>query len=288
MTSFEPFIGNVNFAEAPRWHDGRLWYSDFYQHRVYAVDIDGQRETMVEFPGQPSGLGWMPDGSLLIVSMIERKVMRWTLGADGVGVLSEHADVGSIAAFHCNDMIVDASGNAYVGNFGWDLAGEGFDAVVPADLALVRPDGSTEVAATDLVFPNGMVITPDGTTLIVGETFGAQYRAFDIGADATLSNDRVWAAVPNTAPDGCDLDAEGAIWFADALSGSVVRVTEGGEITDTIPTGTGCFACCLGGADGRTLFALCAPDSHPDVVEPEALGSIMRTTVDVPSAAHSG
>ncbi len=288
MTAFEPFIDDVNFGEAPRWHEGRLWYSDFFQRRVYAVADDGSRETMVEFPGQPSGLGWMPDGSLLIVSMIDRKVMRWVTGADGVGELSEHADLGSIATAHCNDMIVDTSGNAYVGNFGWDLHRDGFDTIVPADLALVRPDGSTEVAAGGLRFPNGMVITPDGTTLIVGETFGAQYRAFDIAADATLSNERVWASMPGTAPDGCDLDADGAIWFADAISGSVVRVKEGGEITDSLDTGTSCFACCLGGDDGRTLYAFCAPDSHPDVAGAEALGSIKRTTVDVPSAAHAG
>lgn len=279
MPIFETFIDGIDFAEAPRWHDGRLWYSDFYQHGVYAVDETGNREVMVEFAGdaQPSGLGWMPDGSLLIVSMVDRKVMRW---ADGS--LTEHADLGHIATFHCNDMVVDVDGNAYVGNFGWDLHQEGFESPRPADLALVRPDGSVEIAARDLLFPNGMVITPDRSTLIVGETFGSQYRAYDIAADATLSNDRVWASVPDTAPDGCDLDAEGAIWYADALGGNVVRVLEGGEITDTIPTGTGVFACALGGDDGRTLFALCAPGSAPHEVAGKAEGSIMRTTVDVP------
>ena len=281
MTTFEPFIDGIDFAEAPRWHDGRLWYSDFYQHKVYAVDSEANRETMVEFAGdaQPSGLGWMPDGSLLIVSMVDRKVMRWADGA-----LTEHADLSGIATFHCNDMVVDQAGNAYVGNFGWDIVTEGFDNITPADLALVRPDGSVEVAASGLAFPNGMVITPDGSTLLVGETFGAQYRAFDIAADATLSNDRVWASVPNTAPDGCDLDAEGAVWFADALSGNVVRVTEGGEITDTVATGGGVFACALGGDDGRTLFALCAPGSAPHDVEGKAAGSIKTMRVDVPSA----
>ena len=281
MTTFEPFIDGIDFAEGPRWHDGRLWYSDFYQHRVYAVDMDGNRETMIEFPGDPSGLGWMPDGSLLIVSMVDRKVMRW---ADGV--LTEHADLNGIATFHCNDMIVDGAGNAYVGNFGWDLHGEGIEGFTPSDLALVRPDGSVEVAATGLLFPNGMVITPDGSTLIVGETFGAQYRAFDIASDATLSHERVWASIPDTAPDGCDLDAEGAIWFADALLGNAVRVNEGGEVTHTISTGTQVFACALGGDDGRTLFALCAPGSAPADVEGKAAGSIKRITVDVPSAAH--
>jgi sugar lactone lactonase YvrE len=280
MTTFEPFIGGIDFGEGPRWHDGRLWYSDFFQHRVSAVDMAGNRETMIEFPGQPSGLGWMPDGSLLIVSMLDRKVMRWADGA-----LTEHADLNDIATFHCNDMIVDGAGNAYVGNFGWDIFTDGSE-ITPADLALVRPDGSVEVAATGLLFPNGMVITPDAKTLIVGETFGARYRAFDIADDATLGNERVWAGVPGTAPDGCDLDAEGAIWFADARGGNVVRVTEGGEVTHTVPTDTRVFACALGGDDGRTLFAVCAPGSSPAEVGGKASGSIKRMTVDVPSAAH--
>lgn len=282
MPTFEPFIGGVDFGEAPRWHDGRLWYSDFYQHRVYTVDEHAERKTVVQFEngGQPSGLGWMPDGSLLIVSMIDRKVMRW---ADGS--LTEHADLGHIATFHCNDMIVDAAGNAYVGNFGWDIVDD-FENTTAADLALVRPDGATEVAASGLLFPNGMAITPDGSTLLVGETFGGQYRAYDIAADATLSNGRVWASVPGTGPDGCDLDAEGAIWYADAINGNVVRVREGGEITDTIPTGTGVYACVLGGDDGRTLFALCAPGAAPHEVAGRGEGSIMRTTVDVPAARH--
>ena len=281
--TFEPFIDGIDFAEAPRWHDGRLWYSDFYQHTVFAVDSDGNRESIVRFPGdgQPSGLGWMPDGSLLIVSMVDRKIMRLANGS-----LTEHADLSRVAPFHCNDMVVDRSGNAYVGNFGWDIFALGYDAIAPADLALVRPDGSIEIAASGLTFPNGMVITPDGATLIVGETFGAQYRAYDIAADATLSNERVWASVPDTAPDGCDLDADGGIWFADALGNRVVRVTEGGVITHSVSTGEGVFACVLGGDDGRTLFALCAPGSDPAEVAGKAEGSIKVMTVDVPSAQH--
>lgn len=283
MTTFDTFIDGLDFGEGPRWHDGRLWYSDFYQHKVYAVDADGNRETMVEFPGdaQPSGLGWMPDGSLLIVSMLDRKVMKWAGGA-----LTEHADLSHIAGFHCNDMSVDANGNAYVGNFGWDIVTD-FANVTPADLALVRPDGSTEVAASGLLFPNGAVITPDGSTLIVGESFGAQYKAFDIADDATLSNERVWASTPEMAPDGCDLDAEGGMWFADALGQQVVRVVEGGEITHKVPTGDGCYACVLGGDDGRTLFALCAPGSAPHEVEGKAAGSIRKMTVDIPSSRHA-
>ena len=170
MAAFELFLDGLDFGEGPRWHDGRLWYSDFYQHRVYAVGEDGERETILELPdgAQPSGLGWMPDGSLLLVSMLDRTVLRF---ADGE--LSEHADLSDIATFHCNDMVVDTAGNAYVGNFGWDIVTD-FRNVTPAKLALVRPDGSTEAVADDLLFPNGAVITPDGATLIVGESFGAR------------------------------------------------------------------------------------------------------------------
>ncbi len=280
MTTVEVFLDGLDFGEGPRWRDGHLWYSDFYQHAVYRVDGAGERTTVVELPdaGQPSGLGWMPDGSLLIVSMLDRTVLRFA-----EGVLTTHADLGAIATFHCNDMVVAADGSAYVGNFGWDIATDP-RSVTPAKLALVRPDGSTAVAADDLLFPNGMLITPDGSTLIVGESYGARYRAYDVADDGSLSNEREWASVPKTAPDGCDLDADGGIWFADALGGRVVRVLEGGEITDSVEVGDGCFACVLGGDDGRTLFALCGPGSHPDAVAGKGLGSIRTFDVDVPAA----
>lgn len=281
---FAPFVDGVDFGEGPRWHDGRLWYSDFFQQRVYAVDPAGNRETMIEFPGRPSGMGWMPDGTLLIVSMNDRSVMRYDETKLEGARLSLHADLSHIATDKCNDMVVDAVGNAYVGNFGWDLEADGFANPAPADLALIRPDGSTEVAASGLMFPNGAVITPDGSTLIVGETFGGQYRAYDIADDATLSNERVWAEVPNTAPDGCDLDADGGIWFADAMNARVVRVVEGGAITDTIDTGMSCFACRLGGDDGRTLYALCAPSAEPDKATGSGAGAILQTLVDVAAA----
>ncbi len=278
MSDLSVFAEGVDFGEGPRWHDGKFWYSDFYQHTVYSIGSDGVRESIVEVPGQPSGLGWMPDGSMLIVSMTDRKVLRF----DGES-LTEHADLSDIASWHCNDMIVDASGNAYVGNFGWDLERLGFDGIAPSDLALVRADGSVEVAASGLVFPNGSVITPDGATLIVGETFGGQYQAFDIADDATLSNPRVWASVPGCAPDGCTLDNAGGIWFADAANNRVVRVVEGGEITNEISTGTGTFACMLGGADGKTLFILTAPGSDPADVADKGEGIIYTTRVEYPA-----
>ena len=204
-------VDGIDFGEAPRWHDGRLWYSDFHQHTVYAVTPAGDREAIhADLDDRPSGLGWMPNGDLLVVAMLSKRVWR-----ESGGSLVEHADLSAIATGPCNDMVVDAAGRAYVGNFGYDFDGGAPFAL--ADLALVRPDGSTSVAATGLAFPNGSVVTDDGSTLIVGESFGGAYTAFDVGADGSLTNRRRWADTPDMAPDGCTLDAEGAIWFADVL-----------------------------------------------------------------------
>lgn len=205
----------IDFGEGPRWHDGRLWYSDFYQHRICSIGVDDDRRIEFEdLADQPSGLGWLPDGSLLVVFMQTRIVVR-----EENGMLVTHADISHLTKFMANDMVVHENGNAYVGNFGFDFAhGEAYQ---PADLVLVRPDGSAETAAKDLAFPNGCVITPDGGTLIVGETFGSGYQAFTINADGTLSDKRQWAKVDGTFPDGCALDDDGGIWFADALGGQV-------------------------------------------------------------------
>jgi len=273
-------VDGIDFGEGPRWHEGELWYSDFYQHAIYAVTSAGVRRTVFgDLPDRSSGLGWMPDGSLLAVAMTSRKLWRSVDGAP----FTEHADLLSVATWHCNDMVVAADGTAYVGNFGFDLEGGGTPA--EATLARVAPDGTVSVAAEGLRFPNGAVITPDGTTLIVGETMRADYVAFDIAADGSLANQRVWAETPGMFPDGCCLDADGAIWFADALGSQVVRVKAGGEITDTIATPMPTYACMLGGDDGRTLFVLCAPGSHPDQVAGKAEGAIYALEVKV---GHGG
>lgn len=271
-------VGGVDFAEGPRWHDDHLWYSDFYQRAIYAVTEDGHRKTKYkDLPDQTSGLGWFPDGRLLAVSMTRKQLLR----DDGHGFVV-HADLSELATGYCNDMVVDARGNAYVGNFGFDLfAGE---EQKPADLILVRHDGSIEVVAEGLRFPNGSVITPDHSTLIVGESFGAGYEAFTINSDGTLSNRRRWADVPGSAPDGCTLDAEGAIWFADAFGSRLVRVHEGGEVSATVALPQPVFACTLGGDDGQTLFAMCAPGSNPSEVAGKAAGAIYAVPVDVPKA----
>jgi len=280
MADFELLIDGINFGEGPRWHHDRLWYSDFYQHTVYTVSADGRREAVVEVPTQPSGLGWLPDGTLLIVSMTDRRVLAF----DG-RELTIHADLSEIADFHCNDMVVDPTGNAYVGNFGFDLFTDGVAGARPARLALVRPDGTSEVAADGLMFPNGSVITPDGSTLIVGETMGARYTAFDIDDAGRLGPPRPWATVGGYAPDGCTLDEDGGIWFADALGARVVRVLEGGEITDVLDVGRPTFACTLGGTDGRSLYVLTAPSADPTVAAASADGTVQVTRVE---HAHAG
>jgi len=275
--SWTQILDGIDFGEGPRWHDSRFWFSDFYQHNISSVGDDGVRRVEVDYPtGQPSGLGWLPDGRLLFVSMLDRRLMR--VEADGTVV--EHADLSAFTEHPCNDMVVDASGNAYVGNFGFDLPGGGDRATT--NIALVRPDGTVEVAAPDSFFPNGSVITDDGATLIVGETFGGKYTAYTIGDDATLGDARVWADVTGSSPDGCTIDAEGAIWFSDAAATRVVRVVEGGEVTHTIETPQPTYACMLGGADGHTLFVLTCENSHPDRAEGTATGTLLTTRVDVP------
>jgi sugar lactone lactonase YvrE len=272
------------FPEDPRWRVDRLWFSDFYDHAVKTIDLDGKVEVQVEVPDQPSGLGWLPDGRLLIVSMVDRKVLR--LDPEG---LVEHADLSGIATFHCNDMLVDPKGNAYVTNFGFDLdalleRGEG--KACQSHLTLVRPDGSVEIAAPDLDFPNGMALTPDGRTLIVAESMGLRLRAFTVAEDATLHDSRVFADLRDipAAPDGICLDAEGAVWLANAIGASCVRVAEGGDVLDTVETSQPCYACALGGTDGRTLYLCTASGSSATKASEARTGRIESVRVDVPAA----
>lgn len=273
-------VDGIDFGEGPRWHDGELWYSDFHQRAIYAVTPAGTRRTVYgDLPDQPSGLGWMPDGSLLAVAMTSRTLWRF----DG-DTRTQWADLSNVATWHCNDMVVGADGTAYVGNFGFDLEGGGKPAA--ASLARVAPDGSVHVAAEDLRFPNGSVITPDGRTLIVGQTMGANYLAFGINDDGSLTDRRVWAETPNMFPDGCCLDADGGIWFADALGSQVVRVKEGGEITHRLPTPMPTYACMLGGLDETTLYVLCAPTSMSSETAGKAAGAIYAVPVDHPRAGR--
>ncbi len=269
-------IDGLIFPEGPRWHDGKLWFSDMSAKYVMTVDLDGNVKKIVHVPGQPSGLGWLPDGRLLIVSMVDRKLLR--LDPEG---LTEVADLYHLASCHCNDMVVDRQGRAYIGNFGFELA---LDAPFKeAEIILVTPDGKARIVAAQMAFPNGSVITPDGKTLIVGETFGARLTAFDIEPDGSLSNRRVWAALENAVPDGICLDAEGAIWVASPRSAEVLRVKHGGEVTDRVKVKTQAFACMLGGADRKTLFVLTAANVPRGLLRKPS-GRIETVRVDVPGA----
>jgi sugar lactone lactonase YvrE len=281
-------LKGLYFGEGPRWHEGRLWFSDFHAHAVKSVSLAGDLRTEVEIDDRPSGLGWMPDGSMLIVSMTKRCVLRQTQD----GEMHVHADLSGVAAFPCNDMIVDSTGRAFVGNFGFDIDAALFtrgnqgviDEHETAKLACVSPAGVVSVAAEDMHFPNGSVISPDNKTLIVGESLGARLTAFDIGADDSLTRRREWANTWPRVPDGITLDAEGAIWIANPFAPECVRIAEGGEVFEIIETGHPCFACMLGGPEGRTLFMLVAPSSVAHIAAASPLGEMLITTVDAPHA----
>jgi len=256
MRGMGTILDGGSFFEGPRWHEGRWWVSDFYRNLVLSLGPDGgdvREELFVE--AMPSGLGWDADGALLVVSMQDNRLLRRAVD----GTVSELAAFGEHCGGFANDMVVDAAGRAYIGNAGFDLMSGG----TPANANLVRvdPDGTVVVAAADLAFPNGSVITPDGATLIVGETMGSRYTAFTIAADGSLSDRRVWADLPGLGPDGCGLDADGRIWSADAFGRRCALIEEGGRIVAEVPApeGLAVYACMLGGDDGRTLLQCCAP-----------------------------
>jgi sugar lactone lactonase YvrE len=291
-----PLVEGGHYFECPRWHEDRWWISDFYRHAVLSYDSEGRERVELEVEAQPSGIGWLPDGDLLAVSMKDRRVLRRS--ADGS--VSTHADLSELTTGHINDMIVDGEGRAFVGNFGFDLMGGGTPA--PASLVRIDADGTASIAAEDLWFPNGMVITDDGT-LIVAETFAARFTAFDIGPDGSLEKRRVWAQVQPSpeagdtetmlsavsfAPDGCALDAEGHVWAANALGGAVCRVAPDGRVVDevTMPDGLGVFACGLGGEDGQTLVACAAPDFYEHARQAAREAVLLTTTVEVPGAGR--
>jgi sugar lactone lactonase YvrE len=279
----------LGFGEGPRWHEGRLWYSDFYRHAIFSMAEDGSDEVLEhEVATQPSGLGWLPDGDLLCVSMTDQKVLRFH-----DGVMSVFSDISEYCEFWANDMVVSPAGFSYVGNFGFDLDArlkelgiERFIAEPPpsTNLIVLDPEGEIIQVIPDMDFPNGTVITPDGKTLIVGETFGSKQSAFDVAPDGTLSNRRVWAPLAGVT-DGMCLDAEGQIWFANAISHECLRVREGGEITGTVTCSQHAYACMLGGEDGRTLFIMTCTSSDRFNITDRTDGRVESVRVD---AAHAG
>jgi sugar lactone lactonase YvrE len=267
----EPFVTGLSFGEGLRWHQGRFWFSDFYKHHIASAGPGGDMRVELAIEDQPSGLGWLPDGRLLFVAMKGQKVMR----READGRIVQHADLSGLATFLCNDMVVDAHGNAFVGCFGFDLdkfmADNGPAALWTAEgpprapIMRVTPDGKASVAAANNRFPNGTVIINGGRTLVAAETFGPSLTAFDLAADGTLSNRRLWASLatdpPSIAPDGTCADSENCIWVANALAKECIRVAEGGKILERVETSMNAFACTLGGADGRSLVIATA-QSH--------------------------
>ena len=249
-------IDGLLFGEGPRWHQDALWLSDMHAQQVLKVSSDGTKEVIVEIANdQPSGLGWLPNGDLLIVSMTDRALLRY----DGYE-LAHHADLSGLASWYCNDMVVDHQGRAYVGNFGFDLHNNA--PMKTAELICVEPNGEARVVAEDLAFPNGTVITPDGQTLIVGESFGGKLTAFTIEENGDLKAPRTWADLPEgSVPDGICLDADGGIWCASPTSNECLRIIEGGEVTHRIELERLGIACMLG---GDKLYVLTSTSSHPD------------------------
>jgi sugar lactone lactonase YvrE len=283
------------YFEGPRWRDGLWWVSDFYRRAVFTVTPDGREEQVMAVEGQPSGLGWLPDGSLLVCSMRDQQLLRRAPD----GAVTVHADLSEVCTGLLNDLAVDARGRAWVGDFGFDLYA--FDDPVPAALKRVDPDGSITVATDGLFFPNGTVITDDGATLIVGETLGNRYTSFTIAEDGSLRDREVWAQLGpevtignametleqlRVAPDGCALDADNHIWAADGIGGRCIRVARGGEIVDEVkpPGGLGVFACALGGPAGHTLLLCCAPDYFENNRRDTREAVLLTTEVAVPGS----
>ena len=281
------------FGEAPRWHDDRLFYADFYRHGVFSMNADGSDERLeIAVDAQPSGIGWMPDGSMLVVSMTDHRVLRVAVD----GSVEVHADIAQHCGYWANDMVVAADGTAYVGNFGFDLDSfleeHGVDGVLTppgppkTNLCVIDPAGEIIQVIPEMAFPNGSVITPDGSTLIVAETMAMQLTAFDVAADGQLANRRVFASLELVPADGICLDANNQVWVANALAPHAVRVAEGGEITGTVETSQTCFACMLGGSDRSTLFCMTAPSSTASIASAGANAKIESAVVDAPGAGR--
>jgi sugar lactone lactonase YvrE len=274
----ETILDGLAFPECPRWHDNALFFSDMHAGVVWRLDPDGAATKVLDLPSFPGGLGWLPDGTLQVVSMRDRRLMRMTPSG-----LAPFADLSALATGFTNDMVVDHEGRAYVGNFGFDLnAGE---SPKPTVLICVEPDGSARAVASDMWFPNGAVITPDNRTLIVAETFAGRITAFDILPNGDLTNRRIFAELPGVFSDGTCLDADGGLWVTCAGASRIIRVMDGGSITHDIPLpGRSAYACMLGGADRRDLYICTAQDHLPDRTVASRQGRIEVMRVETPGA----
>jgi len=268
-------VRGLAFPEGPRWHGGRLWFTDQHARTVNAVDEAGRLQRVAETEDLPGGLAWLPDGSMLVVFMTQRRLMRFDRGEFG-----EYVDLSRLAAFHCNDMVADARGRVYAGNFGYDL--HGGDPPRETEIILVDTDAGAEVFAGQVIFPNGSIITPDGRTLLVAETFAHRIAAFGLDDRGRMTSRRIWAELGTATPDGICLDAEGALWIASPGSGELLRVAQGGAVLARCETIGTPYACMLGGADRRTLFVCTAETDDPKQALALASGRIEQVRVETP------
>lgn len=270
MSDPRVIVDDLVFPEGLCWHDGELWFSDFGTRRVFSVTPDGDLTERAYIPGQPSGIGFRPDGTALVVSMMDHLLIR--LGEDHASI---EADLTAACIGPANDMIVDGRGRTYFGAFGYDPGYEGTDALKPSALSMVSESGEITKVADGLSFPNGMAITADGGTLVVAETFGSRLTAFAVADDGSLSGQRVFADLGERAPDGICMDAAGAVWAGCPFSEEFVQVADGGEVLATVATpGRWSVACALGGADGRTLFCATARTTLEDFHHGRSAGAI--------------
>jgi sugar lactone lactonase YvrE len=278
---FKTQADGFTFTECPRWHDGQFYFSDVQGNRVHRLTADGKVETLLELADNPSGLGFLPDGDLLVVSTHESKLLR--LSKDGS--LREHADLSGVAKFGINDMVVDRAGRAYVGQFGYDHSSG--EMPEPSPLIIVEPDGTVGVGPDGLLVANGIVLSPDGKTLICAESAGGRLTAYDVAADGTLSNNRVFASLPQYQyPDGICLDAQGGVWVACLFGPGFARLTEGGTVTDIIPMPEGrvAYACMLGGEDRKTLYMCTAEQYDPAKLKISRTSRIESIRVEIAGA----
>ncbi len=273
----ELLLDGLMFPEGPRWHQNKLWFTDQHARQIKTVDINGNFQLIAELSDLPGGLGWLPDGRLLVVSMRNRQLL--VLEQEELRLF---ADLSDFASFHCNDLLVDQQGRSYVGNFGYDLHGGA--ALSTAEIILVSPEGKPEVVSNEVIFPNGMVITPDGNTLIVAETFASRLSSFSIQPDGSLGKRELWADLDGAFPDGICLDQENGIWVACPNTGDVVRVKQGGVVTDRVEAIGNAYACMLGGAERNTLFVLTSETDDPEEAVRTCSGRIEVVGVRVPSA----
>lgn len=275
MADLRVLVDDLVFPEGLCWHQGELWFSDFGTRRVFSVTPAGERTERAYVPGQPSGIGFRPDGTALVVSMMDHLLVR--LGGDHATI---EADLAAACVGPANDMIVDARGRTYFGAFGYDPAYEGTDALKPSALSMVSESGEVTEVADDLSFPNGMAISADGRTLVVAETFGSRLTAFTVGDDGTLFDRRVFADLGERAPDGICMDGDGTVWAGCPFSEEFVHVADGGAVLGTVTTpGRWSVACALGGEDGRTLFCATARTTLEDFHHGRSTGAIEMVEV---------